>query len=105
MENSELQTTYQKAISRVQEERSFYTHIGLYLICNTIIFIIILQLRDYFYDGYLLLNLISTPIIWGVFLLVHGLWVFRGATHNKKRFNLFVFTKKWEERKIKEIMK
>jgi len=104
MENSELQKRYNRAKIRVQEEKSFYTHLSVYIIINIAIIIVILQLKDYIYDGYLILNLISSPVLWGIFLLAHGLWVFRDKTHIKKIFKLSIFSKKWEERKINELM-
>ncbi|MHA7057730.1 2TM domain-containing protein [Aquimarina sp. M1] len=97
MENSEKLKTYRRAKKRVVEERAFYTHLGVYIAINIIIFVVILHLKDYIYDNYLVLNLISTPVLWGIPLLFHGLWTFRKG-------NKFTLFKKWEERKIKEFM-
>ncbi|MDH7447089.1 2TM domain-containing protein [Aquimarina sp. 2201CG14-23] len=104
MENSEIQNRYKKAKKRVQEEQSFYTHLSIYIVINIAITIVILQLREYIYDGYLILNLISSPILWGIFILGHGLWAFREKNGVRKLFNKSIFSEKWEQRKIKEIM-
>ncbi|WP_299256837.1 2TM domain-containing protein [uncultured Aquimarina sp.] len=104
MENFELQKTYKRAKKRVTEERAFYTHIAVYIIINIILFAVILYLKDYFYDGYLIINLIISPILWGIFLLGHGLWTFREKNGLRKKFSKSVFSKKWEERKINEII-
>lgn len=104
MGTPELYKKYEYAKKRVQEERTFYTHLGVYLVINTIITIVILQLQQYIYDGYLIINLISSPVLWGVFLLGHGLWVFRDEKSRKKPFRFSLFGKKWEERKIKELI-
>ncbi|WP_298546394.1 2TM domain-containing protein [uncultured Aquimarina sp.] len=100
MENSELQKTYKRAKKRVTEEKAFYTHVAVYVIINIIIIAVILYLKDYFYDGYLLPNLIIPPLAWGIFLLGHGLWTFR----KEKKFGKFNPFKKWEEQKIRELM-
>ncbi|MFD2561508.1 2TM domain-containing protein [Aquimarina rubra] len=104
MENSELQKRYRKAKKRVQEEQSFYTHLSVYIVVNIAIILVILYLKDYFYDGYLLPNLIIPPLSWGIFLLGHGLWTFRKRNKFEKLFSKSIFSKKWEERKINEIM-
>lgn len=104
METSALYKKYEYAKKRVREERIFYTHLGVYLVINTIISIVILQLQEYIYDGYLVINLISSPVLWGVFLLGHGIWVFRNENLLKTTFKFSLFGKKWEERKIKELI-
>ncbi|SEL41018.1 2TM domain-containing protein [Aquimarina amphilecti] len=104
MENSELQKKYRNAKKRVQEEQSFYTHLSIYIVINIAIIIVILQLKDYFYDGYLIPNLISSPLLWGIFLLGHGLWTFRKKNGLGQLFKKSIFSKKWEEKKIKELI-
>ncbi|KAA1244285.1 2TM domain-containing protein [Aquimarina sp. RZ0] len=104
MENLELQKRYSKAKKRVQEEQSFYTHLSVYIVINVAIIIVILQLKDYIYDGYLIINLISSPVLWGVFLLGHGLWAFREKNGSGKLFSRSFFSKEWEDRKIEKIM-
>ncbi|WP_378184035.1 2TM domain-containing protein [Aquimarina sp. SS2-1] len=97
MENSEQLKNYKRAAKRVAEERNFYTHLAVYIVINVIIFVVILQLKEHIYDGYLWINLLSTPVLWGIPLLIHGVWAFRKG-------NKFTLFKKWEERKIEEYM-
>ncbi|WP_299444038.1 2TM domain-containing protein [uncultured Aquimarina sp.] len=104
MENSELHKRYKKAKKRVEEEQSFYTHLSVYIVVNIAIIIVILYFKDYIYDGYLIPNLISSPLLWGIFLLGHGLLAFRGKNGLGKLFKKSIFSKKWEEKKIKELM-
>ncbi|AXT54231.1 2TM domain-containing protein [Aquimarina sp. MMG015] len=104
MENSELHKRYSKAKKRVQDERSFFTHLALYIVINMVITYIILQLKHHIYDGYLFLNLISSPVIWGIFLLGHGLWVFGNKDVLRKASKPSFLSKKWEEKKIEELM-
>lgn len=104
MENPELQKRYRNAKKRVQEEQSFYTHLSVYIVINIAIIIVILQLKEYIYDGYLIPNLISSPIIWGIFLLGHGLWAFKEKNGLRKLFKKSIFSKKWEEKKIRQLM-
>jgi hypothetical protein len=80
---------YEKAKRRVEEIRSFYSHLFVYLAVNA---------------GLFLLNIITSPrhlwfywplIGWGIGLSIHGLSVF--GTQR-------LLGKDWEEKKIKEIM-
>lgn len=86
--NSE-QEKYEKARKRVDELKSFYSHLFVYLAVNA---------------GLFLLNMLTSPrhlwfywplIGWGIGLTIHGLSVF--GTQR-------LLGKDWEERKIKEMM-
>jgi hypothetical protein len=83
------QESYERAKKRVEELKSFYSHLFVYLAVNA---------------GLFLLNIITSPrhlwfywplIGWGIGLAIHGLSVF--GTQN-------LLGKDWEEKKIKEIM-
>jgi hypothetical protein len=85
----ERDDAYIRAKKRVEEVRGFYSHLISYIVVNVFLAII---------------NLFSTPGFWwflfisffrGIGLVAHGSSVFlkRG-----------VFSKEWEERKIKEYM-
>lgn len=90
---------YQRAQKRIKEEKGFYSHLTAYLIINTA-----LQL---FYSGvfgdFRFLDFMpwwvrfTTPTLWGISLLIHWVYVFKG-------FGFIKFFKNWEERKIKEFM-
>lgn len=96
--------TYQRAEKRVKEEKNFYTHVLVYLIINIVMLIVILNLKHYIYDGYLIWNILSTPLIWGIFLLAHGVKVFKKGKRLKRFSDKLIPFKKWEERKIKELI-
>lgn len=80
---------YERARKRVEEIRSFYSHLFVYLAVNA---------------GLFLLNIITSPkhlwfywplIGWGIGLAIHGLSVF-GTDR--------LLGKDWEEKKIREII-
>ena len=90
---------YERAKKRVEEEKGFYRHLTVYLIINTL-----LQLfySGLFFDfdvlGYAPWWVrFTTPFFWGLSLLVHWIYVFKG-------FRFFKGLKKWEDRKIQEFM-
>jgi hypothetical protein len=83
------QESYESAKKRVEELKSFYSHLFVYLAVNA---------------GLFLLNILTSPrhlwfywplIGWGIGLAIHGLSVF--GTQR-------LLGKDWEERKIREIM-
>lgn len=83
------QETYERAKKRVEELKSFYSHLFVYLAVNA---------------GLFLLNIITSPrhlwfywplIGWGIGLSIHGLSVF--GTQK-------LLGKDWEEKKIREMM-
>jgi hypothetical protein len=80
---------YLRARKHVEDVRGFYTHLGVYLIVNTLLFTI---------------NYLTSPgawwfywvtLFWGVGIAFHALGVFVGDR---------IFGKDWEERKIREYM-
>ncbi|WP_298546392.1 2TM domain-containing protein [uncultured Aquimarina sp.] len=108
MNDFDKRKAYKKAKKRVKEERSFYGHATVYVVMNIIIFLFKIELGDYIndegYNNYLPWNLISTPLLWGLGLLGHGLWTFREKNGLEKLLNQSIFSKKWEDKKIKEFM-
>ena len=78
---------YQKAKKRVQEIRLFYTHLGVYLLINAMLFLIdITTSPDMLWFYWPLFG-------WGLGLVVHALRVFGGTLGSN-----------WEEKKIAELM-
>ncbi|KPJ48407.1 histidine kinase [candidate division TA06 bacterium DG_26] len=78
-----------KAKARVEELRSFYMHLVVYIVVNLFLF---------------LMNALTSPgkwwfywplFGWGIGLVVHGFTVFAGGR---------ILGREWEERKIREIM-
>ena len=96
---------YEEAVKRVKKIKGFYRHVMVYIVVNivllilkrkTLIFLINEKsIDDHGFINWMNIDIISTPIIWGIGLLIHGLFVYR---------HKFSFFKGWEERKIREIM-
>lgn len=80
---------YFRARKRVEEIKGFYNHLIIYIVIN-----ISLAILNFFTSPGVWWFLFVT-FFWGIGLVFHGLSVFmkRG-----------IFSKKWEERKIKEYM-
>ncbi len=95
----------EKAKKRVEELKQFYTHLRVYIFVNILILLLRGQLLDYLmgktenYDpGFLHwidLNALLTPMLWGIGLLIHGIYAYR---------HKFGFVKKWEERQIRKFI-
>lgn len=85
---------YQEAKKRVKRIKGFYSHLLVYLVVNTMIFIVNIQHLDAGESVFSFKNF-STAFFWGIGLLAHGLSVFLPS---------MILGNDWEERKIKEIM-
>ena len=86
-----------KARKRIKDIKGFYSHLTVYILVN--IFILAAS-TDLFTDfdsnhEYGFWKFLSTPVFWGIGLLIHGLAVFVPS---------FGFVKRWEDRKMKELM-
>jgi len=95
MENNYLEEErYIRAQKRVKQIKGFYWHLFWYLVVNIFLLGVIyknLGTNENFFDyGHF-----STPFFWGIGLFFHWLGVF-GRN--------IVFSKDWEERKVKEFM-
>ena len=86
---------YLKAQQRVNQLRWFYVHFASYLVVLGFIIWNLLIIGDTIYTNAILAVNYSTIFIWGFFLVLHAIRVFRKRTF---------FNKKWEEKKIKEFM-
>lgn len=103
MNSSKQRIAYNRARARVKREKGFYSHLIVYLIINVILLVLRTDIIDWFvmdnksqnFQNWFDWNVLLTPILWGIGLLFHGLSVFGKNT---------VFSKAWEERKIKEYM-
>ncbi len=95
MENYESQKRYERAKKRVDNERGFYTHLTIYIVINITLLFINTNFESQGFRNWFQWHLYITPILWGIGLLFHGLRVFKGN---------IIYGKKWEERKIKELM-
>ena len=86
----------EKARKRVEEIKGFYSHVLVYVLVN----LFLLLIASNIFDGIASIHVpawsyFTTPFFWGIGLLFHGLYVFQFKSG---------FLKKWEERKIREIM-
>jgi len=85
---------YLRAKKRVDKLVGFYWHLAIYLAVNIFLWVMILYNLDPD-ESFWTFGHFSTFIFWGIGILFHGMGVF-GKDH--------LFGKKWEERKIKELM-
>ncbi|NNC69651.1 MAG: 2TM domain-containing protein [Flavobacteriaceae bacterium] len=101
----QIDNSYEKARAQVKRLKGFYNHLFIYVIFLIVWFLfaenILGLLRDsvghsdagfYRWAG---VNLWLNPLIWGVIVLIHGVYVFGFKPS---------FFKNWEERKIEEYM-
>lgn len=88
---------YLKAKKKVETIKGFYRHLAVYVIVNCFITVfIIIRKGESFIDAIWDLQTFFTWVPWGIGVLIHGLVVFEVFK--------FLLGKKWEERKIKELM-
>jgi len=86
--------SYKAAQKRVKDIKGFYIHLVVYLFVNVAIFVVSTQ-NEGFMNGLSRLSNYSTIFFWGIGLFAHWASVFGPG---------FLFGKKWEEKKIKELM-
>ncbi len=92
MEHFNKQDAYYKAEKRLKQIKGFYAHLLWYIVINIILIVLIVN-----NDGSLSeLGTYSTAFFWGIGIAFHAIGVF-GKN--------FIFSKKWEERKIQEYMR
>jgi len=97
------QEKYERARKKVNDIKGFHKHLTAYIIVNIILLLIKANIMDAFsdhefdwnFESWLRWNTYGTAILWGIGLLIHGLYVYR---------HKFGFLKNWEERKIREII-
>ncbi len=97
---------YERAKKRVEEIKGFYKHLRAYIIINLLLILLANGLLNFItFEGeplsedllrWMNYNFIITPVLWGVGLAIHGIYVYR---HKLK------FLKNWEEREIQKYLK
>lgn len=87
---AQLYVEAQKKVSRL---RWFYVHLAGYLVALGLVIWNLIIIEDTAYTNSILAINYSTIFIWGFFIILHAISVFRGH---------IIFSKKWEEKKIKE---
>lgn len=90
VENNFIETDrYYEAQKKVKKIRGFYEHLTVYVLCNPIAIVVnLMTCPEYLW-------FIWSVMGWGVAIILHGLKVFSLPPF---------FNKKWEERKIQEIL-
>lgn len=91
----EQEDRYLRAQKRVKEIKGFYNHLFWYVVVNIFIIMVFVVSNDWDFSQIFTFNAFSTAIFWGIGLLFHAIGVFGKG---------IVFSRKWEERKIKEYM-
>jgi hypothetical protein len=89
---------YLKAKSKVEAIKSFYGHITVYILVNMAIILINANVFNKGEVNFLDWKIYSTGILWGIGLFFHGLYVLVFLKFNNN------FIRRWEEKKIKEIL-
>jgi hypothetical protein len=97
-------TKYERALKKVETIKRFYKHLRVYIIINVLLLLLRAKIFNFFRDGnvsdvnferWLDWNTYGTAAIWGLALVIHGIYAFEYK---------FKFFKNWEERKLKEII-
>jgi len=85
-----------RAKKRVKTIKGFYTHLAVYIVINILITVVKASFLGAENDGnYIFWYFFAGPLFWGIGLLAHGLFVFARSID---------FLKKWEDRKMKELI-
>ncbi|MGG6230552.1 2TM domain-containing protein [Tenacibaculum sp. SDUM215027] len=100
MEIFNKEEQYIRAQKRVEEIKKFYKHLVVYILINLVfigrrIYKDIVYRGESIFDAFLDLHNYRFFFWWGVIVFLHGFSVFAKGK---------LFSKKWEERKIKEYM-
>ena len=89
---NENEIKYQEAAKRVKRIKGFYSHALVYLVINTMLFIVNVQSST---ESMWHWKNFATALFWGIGLLAHAMSVFMPG---------IILGKNWEEKKIKELM-
>lgn len=97
------QEKYNRAKKKVDDIKSFHRHLTAYIVVNIFVLLIKLNIGNWVameelglnFSKWLDWNIILTPLLWGIGLAAHAVYVYRYK---------FKFIKAWEEKKIRELM-
>jgi len=101
-----------RAHKRVKVLKGFYRHLRVYIVINILLLLVKFRAYDYFTEEGMMdegffdwfeWNIIGTPVIWGLGLGAHAIYVFVLKSRPLKEFSPKFF-KKWEERQIEKYM-
>ena len=85
-----------KAQRKVRQVQIFYLHLALYVIVVALLLYNFYILEEGPYKNNIIALNLSVLVAWSVFIIIHGLNVFKGKQ---------IFKKSWEDKKIKEFLK
>jgi hypothetical protein len=93
--NDEDKQRYIKAKEKVRKIQIFYLHLLLYVIVMGLLIFNLYILEEGPYKSNITALNVTTIVIWSVFIIIHAWRVFKGP---------FLFGKRWEDKKINEIV-
>jgi len=93
--NNTKEKQYIEAKKKVYRLKIFYIHLLGYIVLVSLIAYNLIIIEEGPYKNNILLINWSTIIIWGIAIIIHAWTTFKGR---------FLFTKRWEERKVKEFL-
>ena len=96
----------EEAKKRVAEMKGFHNHLYTYIIINILLLLIRGEFLGFLMDDnraldpnflhWIDLNVILTPLLWGIGLFIHGIYAYR---------HKFQFFKNWEQRQIEKYLR
>ena len=94
---------YERAKKKVKAIKGFHGHLWVYILVNVLLLLLRADILSVvtgrevkiYAEEWIHWNILSSWFLWGIAVLIHGLYVYR---------HKFGFIKTWEERKIKELM-
>jgi len=113
-QNYQQSEKFLKAKKQVDHIKKFYKHLKVYIIINILLLVVKFNLINWFKDDYewiqnpgfsdwLSWNMIGTPVLWGVGLMVHAAYVFKFGAKSWKELKP-EFLKKWEKRQLDKFL-
>ena len=101
-----------RALKRVDAIKKFYQHLSIYLLINILLLFVKYQVLEYlmaegiqdpgFLDWFQW-NFFATPFLWGIGLLIHGIYVFKFNARPLKELKP-KFLKDWEQRQLQKFL-
>lgn len=105
-------THFQRTKKRIEQIKGFYRHLTFYILINTVLLIGKTNVFGFFAErgvvdqgffDWLNWNIVLTPILWGVGLLIHGLYVFKDKSISIRQLKPKAL-RDWEENQIQKYM-
>lgn len=112
-DRSHQKEKYKRAQRQVQQIKKFYTHLRIFIMVNIVLFVVKFKVLDYVttegiqnegFINWFEWNIIGTPILWGIGLLVHGLYVFKFNARPWAEMKPD-FMKRWEQEQLARILR